>query len=80
MTKEQLLGLSADDWEKLSEEELKKWSEQFYHVTRPSVEKAKEAATATVKSQQHKVKHTISDVHSNAQKALELASKLGIKI
>jgi len=39
MTLEKLLGLSADDWDKLDQEELKKWAALHFTVTKPDIAK-----------------------------------------
>lgn len=50
MTFEELLKLSADDWEKLPDEELEKILRPFFLVTRPTkaIATPKDATTKTV--------------------------------
>ena len=74
MTLEKLLGLSADEWEKLTDAELQKWAEQFYHVTKPTKE-----VTAAKKIEKKAAKKEDS-AKKLIQDVLNYAGKLGIKI
>jgi len=74
MTLEKLLGLSADQWEQLSDEELAKWAEQFLHITRPIAGKPQ-----TTTKQTNKQPHHTSSNKNLINQALAIAAQLGIK-
>lgn len=60
--------MSSDDWEKLSDEELEKWAQQFQHITRPErIVKSEPKTTRT------------SNTNTLVQQALNMAAQLGIK-
>jgi hypothetical protein len=71
MTLEKLLGLSAEDWEQLSDVELSAWAKQFERVTRPDPAKVK---AETEKTKERKTKAKASDL---LQQALALAKDAG---
>lgn len=50
MTLQQLLDLGPDDWDKVSDEDLKKYLEPFLRVTRPTKEQVAKGAIATKKA------------------------------
>jgi len=71
MTLEELLNLTADEWDKRSEEELLAWSKQFEHITRPE----RVVKTTTSAKVPRKTQHT----NSLVQEALKMAAQFGIK-
>lgn len=74
MTLEKLLGLSADEWDQLTEADLEKWSIQFHGVTRPDPKRVKETKEATKRiTKTNKTDQTL-------QKVQALAQQLGIKL
>jgi len=76
MTLEKLLGMSGNDWEKLTDTELEEWAQRFYHITRPSPEKAAPVKPTVMAKRQAK--------HQNAQKSfselLKFATQMGVAI
>lgn len=54
MTLQQLLDLGPDDWEKISDEDLKKYLDPYLRVTRPTKEQVVRGA-AKSKSESKKV-------------------------
>ena len=72
MTLEELLGKSADDWEKLSDKELTEILSPFFAVARPK----KETVLPTMK----KVTKKRSSVsNSDVNQVLNMVKSLGIK-
>jgi len=47
VTLETLIGYTADQWDKLSQEELQVWAKQYFTVTRPELQ---EKETPTMKA------------------------------
>lgn len=74
MTIEQLVGMSADEWERLTDEELIKILTPFFHVTKPDPEKLKEHTTTMTKAQEKK------QIQKEYDSALRLARQLGLQV
>lgn len=71
MTLEQLLGKSADEWEKLSDEELTATLAPYFHISRPKTE-----LIPTFK----KIKHAKRTTKKDVNEVLGLVKSLGIEL
>lgn len=74
MTIEELLRLSAEQWEMLRDDDLVAMLEPYFKVTRPDPEKVKENVEVMTKAQQRK------QIQKDYNAALHLARKLGIDV
>ena len=80
MTLEKLLGLSADEWDKLSDAELTEWAKKYFTVTRPDPEKIKARKEEEKKkpTPSRGTRFNMSDVSKSLSQIENLRKQLGI--
>ena len=78
MTLEELLGMSSTQWEQLPTEELQKWAQQFFTVTRPDAAKIAERKVEEKKVKTTTPKLKTHDFDKALQQAEILRKALGI--
>jgi transposase-like protein len=76
MTLEYLLGISAEEWDKLTDSQLEQWAQQFYHVTRPDPNKQKRV----VEEKKQPSRVVTRTQRQDIQRILQMAEKLKMNL